>query len=1242
MINDKTKFMKDTFEQLIAQSTDRHLAVTANAGSGKTRVLVNRYVDLLLQGIEPSQIAAITFTNKAASEMQAKAAREIDKRFSEAKSEADLRKFKRLRERLTNARISTIGSFCSSILREHPVEAGLIPNYGDLSPAESSRMTDESIKLALEFRLEGDEKEQILSIIDILGFNKVNSLIQLILKKKTIFDALEKAYSGDTADLTDKANKMIYKYYEQDFISELQKLNYVVDSCDKKNIKETAASDFEKLRNNAKQALAEISGGNYDLYKIASNLMDDTNQFFTKNFTLNKNKVKGIKLDESALETANSISFDKFKALPELSENADYDLHIFETSKALFEIAKEADRLYEEEKNNIGMLDFDDLLIKTKSILSIPEVRKRVRSRLKYLLVDEFQDTNEIQYEIIRQIISDLCGEKAGESVNFFMVGDAKQSIYRFRDADVRVFNKARVDIKDVNSVKIQSGELEKNILTKEGKVQIDDINNSYGDLSLNATFRLKPVIAAFTNHICRNIMDTNLSEFEVKYDEFVCARDSDKIQFDSEILDAGTEFGSVSLLISDKKKKDSEQDPEQGTESESENDVEASLLVNFIKNRVHSKDPFYIEEDGATRKAEYKDICILSRSRSGFSELSKILRLENIPFIMHSGKGFFDAPEIIDLIQFLKYIQNVNDDTALVSILRSPFFNLDDNMLFLISRNSGRNFNEKYISFGNCQLYNQLSDEKKYLFSRSDKILKYYTDIAGRISISSLVISFLEDCEWYGISTKYSAGPQMRANIEKFLNYARDFEFRGFNSLAEFVAELEYMRENNSDEGEAVFLTKENAVNIMTMHASKGLEFPIVILYRTDSKGPNNSSTIINEQFGLTFPFNVEDDSSGIRSNKKTPLAFANNILDGLAENAEDKRMLYVAMTRAKDHLAISAEVSGQGGKLFKLLKESLGLDKDHFKDGNENDLTIFESQKFISDGKDCIKKLRFKCNVITSIPEIEAVEPDANDESEITPLVYLDKLKGTLSDELISATLLMNHEKDPLWNYIRSVMGMPDLKGYAINNEIDLDEEKHEDFSGIKYGIYVHKVLENINNWMNSSGLINANQLDNIISDNIGFFNKNKMDLIESIKNECVKVASSNLIKEYLPYLSGSIPEYSLNMPTNNDFLTGTIDLLIDNESGNKEIWDWKTNITSKISETAKSYETQMKFYAYLVSRKFHSQNSFTARLLFTKLAGVTDDWHYTFHWDRAELDDFEKEITGRVDKIKSELIY
>ncbi len=1261
-----SKIEKPTKEQLKAQSYDRHLTVTANAGTGKTRVLVHRYlnillgVDLLKTDIEPQEVVAITFTRKAASEMLAKIAQNIEEKLKTCENKILSQRLEYIRENLIYANISTIHSFCSKLLRDYPIEAGINPAFVELTEPEKLSFQDQAITEVFEDWLETDIDEKRVTfknLLDILPEYKLRNLLKLIFNKRAITQNLIKLYSKSNIEILEMRAQYLKNLVVPAIVESINKLYNFFDRYNTDNLKASNAKKLEEAFEHLRDFKDELNSKSkaYNLPQLIDKTLSIVNEFFTQNFTIRKTFQHHENFTLEAVIGSSASIIGKFTQLLEVLKYEDLDIELIRATRTVIDVYKDVEQSIKQRKDELGALDFDDFILLTYSLLQNEEVRRKVAKNIKYLLVDEFQDTDDFQYSIMKNLIGDFSGIE--QNNNLFIVGDAKQSIYGFRNADVRIFNKARAEVREINRKKLEQRELNDYFLSAEEQIAAESDAEREGELQLTATFRMQPNICSFVNTVCSNIFEDKSNNFDVEYSPLVCAKNSEEF-FQSEDKSS---FGTVSFLISfykknecaslnlsqliEKKLKEIEGIEDDNEENQDEQEIifleEAELVARYMKNAVEGDSDVFVEEKGEKRKPQYKDFAVLSRTRSSFESLVFFCLKYEIPHILHSGSGFFNNQEIIDIYSFLRFLNNPNDDLAFASILKSPFFNLSDAYLFeLISSSKTRTALWELFQ----TRMNKSMSNASFLEKRAFSVINNLISIAPNCSLSQLVNEILAQTDYWGTLENSPAAAQKRINIEKLLKFARTFQSRGFRTLNDFVEELDFLIENSLGENEPVTLSDEDAVNMMTIHASKGLEFPIVILFNTNKKPKNPDSFLLDDEFGLGFKIPTLKEK--IIQDVDTPISFIIRQNNRLAEEAENKRVLYVALTRAKEHLVISANlffkkdgISEPQG-LLKMITNGLGINSNFYSENDSLDLN--EKLRLLINNQIPEVEYEQKIEFIREIPDVEKKTKATQSKNEEN-IFLLNQIESSIGNRMFSASKLMIYDLDSLKYAERYLLGLPDLEQDDFLYSCSTKEDGEEEIIGSRAGTLIHNTIESINYWLKPNGYMNETSFNETLDTVLENSNTpNPSKIRERIVREVKNIAATPLIQRFAQNISNAKSELELTVPFQNDFLLGKIDLLIINEQNEYEIWDWKTNKVDgadAMDFLKTHYEPQMKFYAYLISLLNAEQTHYKARLLFTRLAGVNaqeDDWTREYVWSKVELEEFGNELTEKIEKM------
>lgn len=555
----------------------------------------------------------------------------------------------------------------------------------------------------------------------------------------------------------------------------------------------------------------------------------------------------------------NTKSFINQKA----GEDSEYINKYARVLDLLTQIIVELDKRYSQKKLEENVIDFNDLEIYTMKILEHNKIRESYQNRFRYFLVDEFQDTNDVQLKILLRLVEDHDGRI--ENGKLFVVGDVKQSIYAFRGANYKVFN-------EITEIIEKNGGLKKDLTVcrRSHPMIIKTINDIFGNVLSQYYVPLKPSLdgmkifkkAAFMPQIILK-QKTNSNGEKSSKDDF-----KEKIKKLKEKNISLNEMKEMFEYLQE--------------DDKSNDNVDDSLvLIEGIKNLL-------------ANGYEYKDIAILLRTRHKLSDYEQALKNEDIPYTVIGGIGYFQKQEVIDLINLFKFAYSQNDYIALIGVLRAPFVGVPDHMLFdlINSIKEGTIFSEAAKSIEDKTLKYKLME------------LDFLRGISQYVGVHEYLINAIERLRIKEILLGLENGEQMLRNVEKFLEIAKEFENKGIFHPYHFIEYIENLKENSNIEGEA-FLDTENAdaVKIMTIHAAKGLEFKAVFV-------PNLEVAAVRENKSKIY----YHSNSGILvvDFEEQPEAIA-NAFEHFSKQKEDeekeeaKRILYVAATRAESFLSFS-----------------------------------------------------------------------------------------------------------------------------------------------------------------------------------------------------------------------------------------------------------------------------------------------------------------------------------------------
>ena len=842
--------MKITQEQRRAiTSPARKLVIVAAAGSGKTHVLVQRYLALLDANADwriPS-LVAITFTRAAAREMRERVREHLQLRLKKAHNKDEAKRWSERLSELPSARIQTIHSLCADILRANAALIGLDPNFRVLDEAETGVLLDGAI--ADELASDEDEVSTYRALF--VYFRERD--IREVLRRETeplphIADA-KTLFAGWLAEWEAAAHAPLVSF----------------SATNSDAIINVPSEDLLGERwSSALSELAQMRAGVSVWHKYQSiesiAVLPLTNAGKAEHWGGKEKKAAALEKLKKLVLAARNLR-DEIGPPPDgRDKQAAMDLQQWQT------LILRVQERFRSAKERRDALDYDDLELLCWKMLSDEAVRARYHSEFRHLLVDEFQDTNQRQWQIIRALTE---GEMAA---SLFLVGDPRQSIYAFRGADVRVFNRVRKRVSD-----------------------------DFEEIVLSTSFRTHaPLLRAFNDFFGEQFAPTpgqKPADYEVSMGNLLHAHRQA----------APNDGPPLELLCVNQSRL---RGVWQQADRTAARRWEAYLLAQRLHELVDDRTLIHDRDADRNRPLEYDDIAILFRSLSDITLYEEVFATCDLPYFTHAGRGFYERQEIWDVLNLLSALHNPLDELALASALRSPLGNLSDDALYAMRRErgesaSGRRSLWKQViraAAGELPLFpvNELGTIQKFT-----QMLLELRALCGRLSVAELLSVALERSDYLAIVSAGADGERTRGNLEKLVNVARA---RDDIQLSDFQAYVRNMRTREVHEGQSV-LEVDGAVSLMTTHASKGLEFPVIVLADLGRGQPREHSLLFHRDSEKGPACRVLDDETG-----EEIQSYAYRHLRVLAERksaAEDKRLLYVAATRARDRLLLSGIVT-------------------------------------------------------------------------------------------------------------------------------------------------------------------------------------------------------------------------------------------------------------------------------------------------------------------------------------------
>lgn len=808
-----------TPEQALAINTIKsNVSLLAGAGSGKTYVLMKRFVQILRSdlSVNPTNIVAITFTRKAADEIKGRVRQAVGECVEQAQTDLERLRWQEHLQKVESAPISTIHSLCSRILRDNPVETQLDPEFTILEDFEAQDFFKETLQQYLRKNIK--ENAALRRLVQTYGVN---------------------SFVNQVTALGDKLSELVR---EDNLAEPYLKAKEELPALQQKLF----AAVREVIE--AREALVAKTKGRQTLTEAAG-LLDEMQK-----------QLLALEPDCSLLDASGVVKVSGKALAAELTnlKNLRQELnHVLLNAKGCdlvqdwLAVLQEFYACLSARKQENNVLFNDDLdLLAIEHLQKNEALRQKYQERYKYIMVDEFQDTNERQ----RQLIYLLCGNKLDGKNNLFIVGDVKQSIYRFRHADVSVFNKVKEDI----------------------------AQNAGQNLGMKTNFRSTQSIVESCNTAFCQLMDLPKEEICLEHHE-----------------GANTGGAKVCLLQVPYKSKDDDLGAK-----EDKWQKEAEAIAAYLQQELPKVEPQL--RPGASK-------AILLRAMTHCEILRQTLQGYGINCVVVKGKGFYEQQEVLDILNLLAALHNRYASLELAGALRSNYFGLDDatlTQLFWQTEND-KPLWDVLQAVGSGELQLNLTPEQQALAMHAAERLRSLRQAAALMALPELFAQLWDELKPEFVLSQQENGPSKLANVKKLRRLAQQYCQTKQASLAEWLQNVKDLRASSSKEPAAT-VQADDALQIMTIHNSKGLEFDLVILPQLDKSVKGDTASIKylpgkeGEQglLGIKVPDKeMQLQNSGVYEQAKAR--------DSELEEEESRRLLYVAMTRAQKQLLMVGTVA-------------------------------------------------------------------------------------------------------------------------------------------------------------------------------------------------------------------------------------------------------------------------------------------------------------------------------------------
>ena len=900
-----------TEQQQVIDLRNRNILVSAAAGSGKTAVLVERIVKIITDKNHPVDIdhlLIVTFTNAAAAEMRERIGNAIEKALDEQPGDEHLLRQLTL---IHNAQITTIDSFCLYVVRNHFHEIDLEPNFRIGDEGELKLLREDVLGRVLEQNYE-EPSEAFSDFVEGYASGRTDAALNEMILQLYEFsrsypwpekwlDSFVGAYRIETREELDRAEWLApltenICFVLKDCEQLLKQALAITQQDDGPDMYEKAVqSDLEKY-----EGLAGLTSF-CELSEALSNIKYDR-LASSRGFEGDPDKLELVKsLREQAKDVVKKLCKQYFFCSPEMM------IEQLERTEPMLEEVVRLTKQFADEfaaaKRRKNLVDFHDVEHFALQILVDEETEKakktaeEFRDTFEEIMIDEYQDSNEVQETLLRSISREERGEN-----NIFMVGDVKQSIYRFRLARPELFMK-----------KYDSYSLEESTTQR---------------IDLHKNFRSREEVLTCTNDIFYKIM----------------ARSLGNVEYDAEAaLYPGASYPVSADFIPEILLADSNDELLEDTELTDKKTLEAKIVAEEIKHLMKTQ-PVTDKAAGTLRAAHYSDIVILLRSLSGWADsLVEVLNENGIPAHTVSSTGYFSTVEVQTVLSMLRLLDNPRQDIPMAAVLRSPMAGLTDEELAVLRLEDGSvPFHEAVLELaeglyeegGQIEISNSEEDQKQgrnadektenhIEITAHRKLLKFYKkykqlrQLVPDTPIHELIEIILRETGYGHYVAAMPAGNRRTANLNMLLEKAAAYEKTSYKGLFHFVRYIDELQKYDVDFGEADMVGEnEDVVRIMSIHKSKGLEFPIVIVSgmgKNFNKQDTRSKMVLHPELGIGLDY--MDGKLRIKSPTIAKKAIAKQI--DLENLGEELRVLYVALTRAKEKLILTGTLKDAAEKL-------------------------------------------------------------------------------------------------------------------------------------------------------------------------------------------------------------------------------------------------------------------------------------------------------------------------------------
>lgn len=874
----KLPFTKE--QKKAIHTSGNNLLISASAGSGKTMVLVNRIIEKIKNEVGVDELLVVTFTNAAAKEMKQRIQLAIQDEINQVSQGELYRHLIQQLPKMGHANISTLHSFCLKVIERYYYLIDFDPVFRQLTDDTEIALIKEDIWYELLEKFYEKADANFIEFMETYsGDRNDDNVMKMVLglqnfsrsheKPEEWLENLTRLYEIPKGQLE---KSVIYG----DFIKNiyLEEINYSIQLLEHAESLAGGEESLEKQRElyaiekshfiHCRQLLEEDRLEELyemDLPRFTFDTMPTASKAKTPEdiLELYNNEIKGLR--DEAKENYQAFATHFVVSPAEQSKMIEKTKQHIEV---LADITIQFTNHYQTYKAERKLIDFNDLEHLTLEILNYDEASDYYRSKFHEVLVDEYQDINALQEAILLRL-----AKPVDQTGNYFMVGDVKQSIYGFRLADPSLF------------------------LTKYKAYASEDSGKR---IILAENFRSRENVLSFTNFLFTQLMDEEVGN--LAYDanaELVYGNDQFK----------HSAIYQTELLIYEQDNTEGLEGTENTSQIKNKNHGEVLMTAAKINELIDSEFEIYDKGLKEMRPLKYSDIVLLTPTKTHNLRIQEVFKEAKIPTAMNETQNFFQTTEVTIMMSLLKIIDNPRQDIPLVAVLRSPLVDMNEiDFAHIRLQKKNVDFYEAILAYTQAEFKdsnNQARKQKLLVFLEQ---LNRWREFARRYSVVDLLRLLYQETGYLHYAGGMSGGRQRKANLEALYHRAAAYEKTSFKGLYRFIRFIDKMQERDKDLAEPTsILSEQNAVRIMTIHASKGLEFPIVFVMDMSRGFTDKDWTreyVFERELGVGLKYKDPD------SRERTATIVDTAIRDVIKKNAyaEEMRVLYVALTRAEQKL--------------------------------------------------------------------------------------------------------------------------------------------------------------------------------------------------------------------------------------------------------------------------------------------------------------------------------------------------